>query len=101
MKALIRNEGETVKESDGIVGIDWNTGLPMTSPEWCGGPYQLVENYIEYDNGEVTFEDPVVPLEVVEEQNVSGSEEVEDVVLYNFDGKMYTLEELKEKLNKI
>lgn len=101
MKALIRNDGETVKETDRIEGIDWMTGAPLTNPEWFDGPYRLVENYTEYDNGEVTFENPETPLEVVEEQSASGSEEVEDVVLYNFDGKMYTLEELKEKLNKI
>ena len=43
MKALIRNEGETVTEADGIPGIDWNTGMPLTNPVWAGGPYQLVE----------------------------------------------------------
>ena len=47
MKALIRNEGETVHESDGIAGINWDTGAPLTSAEWCGGSYTLVENYIE------------------------------------------------------
>ena len=46
MKALIRNEGETVTERDGIVGIDWNTGAPLTNAAWCGGPYTLVQNYI-------------------------------------------------------
>lgn len=47
MKALIRNEGETVLERTGIEGIDWQTGAPLTNPDWCGGPYQLVEDYIE------------------------------------------------------
>ena len=46
MKALIRDEGETVTENDGIVGIDWNSGAPLTNPAWAGGPYQLVANYI-------------------------------------------------------
>lgn len=44
MKALIRHESETVLESDGIEGIDWETGAPLTNAEWCGGPYQLVED---------------------------------------------------------
>ena len=43
MKALIRNEGETVTEADGIPGIDWKTGMPLTNPVWAGGPYQLVD----------------------------------------------------------
>ena len=46
MKALIRNAGETVLETDGIVGIDWNTGAPLTNEAWCGGPYTLIEKYI-------------------------------------------------------
>ena len=46
MKALIRNEGETVTESDGIEGIDWQTGAPLTNAAWAGGPYQLVQNYV-------------------------------------------------------
>ena len=46
MKALIRNPGETVTEDDGIVGIDWQTGAPLTNPAWAGGPYQLVQNYV-------------------------------------------------------
>lgn len=55
MKALIRNEGETVLESMGIDGIDWETGAPLTNPEWCGGPYTLIEDYElpEVDNNAV------------------------------------------------
>lgn len=45
MKALIRSEGETITEDMNIPGIDWNTGMPLTSPFWAGGPYTLVENY--------------------------------------------------------
>lgn len=45
MKALIRNEGETVTESMKIDGIDWKTGAPLTNSDWCGGPYELVEDY--------------------------------------------------------
>lgn len=46
MKALIRKEGETVTENDGIEGIDWQTGAPLTNAAWHGGPYQLVLNYV-------------------------------------------------------
>ena len=41
MKALIRNTGETVRETDGIDGIDWTTGAPLTNERWCGGAYAL------------------------------------------------------------
>ena len=46
MKALVRNEGETITADMGIPGIDWDTGMPLTNPDWAGGPYVLVENYI-------------------------------------------------------
>lgn len=45
MKALIRNPGETITEDMGIPGIDWETGMPLTSPDWAGGPYTLVLDY--------------------------------------------------------
>lgn len=51
MKALIRNEGETVTEADSIPGIDWKTGMPLTNPAWAGGPYQMVDNYVEVADG--------------------------------------------------
>ena len=41
MRALIRNENETVRETDGIDGIDWTTGAPLTNPAWAGGAYAL------------------------------------------------------------
>ena len=41
MKALIRNAGETVLETDNIEGIDWTTGAPLTNPSWAGGAYAL------------------------------------------------------------
>ena len=53
MKALIRNEGETVTEDMGIPGIDWKTGMPLTNPVWAGGPYQLVDNYVEMADGAI------------------------------------------------
>ena len=46
MKALIRNDGETILETDNIEGIDWTTGAPLTNPSWCGGPYRLIEDAI-------------------------------------------------------
>lgn len=49
MKALIRNKNELVRYCDGIEGIDWKTGAPLTNPEWCGGPYTLVNDYIPED----------------------------------------------------
>ena len=49
MKALIRNEGETVTEDMGIPGIDWSNGMPLTNPVWAGGPYILVNDYVPED----------------------------------------------------
>lgn len=53
MKALIREEGETVTEDMGIPGIDWTTGYPLTASGWAGGPYHLVDNYVEVADGAV------------------------------------------------
>lgn len=50
MKALVRNEGETVLE--GFPGIDWGTGYPLTRDSWVGGPYELVEDYHEPEASE-------------------------------------------------
>ena len=60
MKALIRNEGETITEDMRIPCIDWNTGAPLTNPDWFGGPYQLVDNYdvTVYSEPEDPVEDP-------------------------------------------
>lgn len=49
MKALIREEGETVTEDMGIPGIDWATGYPLTARGWAGGPYVLVNDYVRED----------------------------------------------------
>ena len=49
MKALIRNPMETVTEDMGVPGIDWKTGMPLTSPVWAGGPYILVNDYVPDD----------------------------------------------------
>ena len=53
MKALIRREGETVTQDMGFTFIDWNTGAPLTNPDWYGGPYQLVDNYVEVADGAI------------------------------------------------
>lgn len=56
MKALIRNEGETITEDMGISGIDWETGMPLTSPYWADGPYTLVNDYVPpADDSEATY----------------------------------------------
>ena len=44
MKALIRNNGETVLETAQIDGIEWTTGAPLTNPSWAGGAYALCED---------------------------------------------------------
>ena len=49
MKALIRNEGETVTDCMGVPGINWDTGYPLTASGWTGGPYILVNDYVPKD----------------------------------------------------
>lgn len=46
MKALIRKKNEVITEKFEVPWIDWNTGLPLTNPEWYGGAYTLVEDYV-------------------------------------------------------
>ena len=46
MKALIRDKGETVTQDMGFTFINWNTGAPLTNPDWYGGPYILVNDYV-------------------------------------------------------
>lgn len=53
MKALIRSETEILTEDCGLSFINWNTGAPLTNPDWFGGPYQLVDNYIGLADGAV------------------------------------------------
>ena len=108
MKALIRKPGETVFEYNDIPGIDWDTGAPLTNPEWCGGPYILVNDYVQ----EVPAEDPEEHVEDFENtqpvlstpsaEQVSRSSESEGAVTeplpetVSYGGKEYTLEELKK-----
>ena len=49
MKALIREEDETVTEDMGIPGINWTTGYPLTARGWAGGSYVLVNDYVRRD----------------------------------------------------
>lgn len=81
MKALIRNQGETVLESNNIPCIDWKTGAPLTNAGWSGGPYQLVDNYVEVADGAI-YDVAVYPEDPVTEDNV------QDTIV--IDGVTYT-----------
>ena len=90
MKALIRNEGETVTEDMGHDFIDWGTGAPLTNPKWFGGAYTLVQNYVApQENEPESYEIVETPAEPVVE------DEDEYVVI---DGKRYSKEELRRLL---
>ena len=90
MKALIRNEHETVTEADNIPGIDWSTGRPLTNPVWAGGPYTLVQNYVApaREGQDETYED--IPVDSVVEENE------DDYVVIN--GVRYSKDELRSML---
>ena len=90
MKALIRNEGETITEDMDIPCIDWNTGAPLTDPKWYGGPYTLMQNYVPPANDE-----PIQCEEVIEPEQVKIEDENDYVVI---DGKKYNKEELRSLL---
>lgn len=95
IKALIRNKTEVVRETDGIVGINWSNGEPLTRPEWAGGPYTLVENYVEPEDPE---EVPVYGI--VTPEGTPAADPQEEVVRIN--GNTYTkdeIEELRRSLN--
>ncbi len=92
MKALIRNEGETITEEMAIPFIDWNTGAPLTSPDWYGGPYTLVTDYDPvHDVGAATSDEGVEHCQSAEE-----SAPAEETV--NINGQEYTLEEARALL---
>lgn len=107
MKALIREEGETVTEDMGIPGIEWDTGYPLTDPGWFGGPYVLVENY-DPDICEVVSPDEFAEragVEIAETpapETRSNSEGVvtESPSTVTIDGKTYTKDELLALLNQ-
>ena len=91
MKALIRNEGETVTEDMEITGIDWDTGYPLTSAKWFGGPYRMVRNYVApTDDQKETYEEIAVDTEPVVEENE------DDYVIIN--GVRYSKDELRSLL---
>ena len=96
MKALIRDQGETVTEKDGIEGIDWQTGAPLTNPAWAGGPYQLVQNYAPpADDALETYETAEPEPEIVPD----GVEvDLNDIVMIN--GVAYTKAQLREMLGE-
>ena len=89
MKALIRNPGETVLESDNIPGIDWNTGYPLTASGWAGGPYVLVNDYVpDTPDADFTEAPEIVTAPAEDEETVT------------IDGKEYTREELLALLSQ-
>lgn len=91
MKALIRNEGETVTENMDIPCIDWNTGYPLTDPKWFGGPYTMVQNYVPPVNDE-----PETYEEIADEPEPVVEENEDDYVI--IDGKRYSKAELRSLL---
>lgn len=45
MKALIRDD-EILTDQMRTDYINWVDGMPLTNPDWVGGPYTLVEDYV-------------------------------------------------------
>ena len=91
MKALIRNEGETVTEDMNIPCIDWTNGYPLTNAKWFGGPYTLVQNYVPpVDDTPARYEEVVIEPEQIE------VEDEDDYVI--IDGKKYSKEKLRALL---
>ena len=106
MRALIRNPGETVTENDGIVGIDWDTGAPLTNDSWSGGPYVLVENY-DPDICEVRSPDEFAEIADAEieftiQERGTGAKHANTPApeTVTIDGKTYTKDELLALLNQ-
>ena len=92
MKALIRKAGETITESMMIEGIDWNTGAPLTNAAWCGGPYQLVQNYVP------PAEDISETYEAVEPKPEPEPVVEDDTVVIN--GVTYTKDQLRQMIGE-
>ena len=90
MKALVRNEGETITEDSNAPWIDWNTGAPLTNSEWSGGAYVLVNNYVP-ETPDEDFAEPEIVTE-------PAPAETEETII--IDGKQYTREELLAILNQ-
>ena len=64
MRALIRNKCETVTQDMGYTFINWNTGAPLTNPDWYRGPYTLVNDYVEDKAASARTQDPEAPVQV-------------------------------------
>ena len=95
MKALVRNEFETVTQDMGFTFIEWDTGAPLTNAEWSGGPYTLVNDYVQEVPVEGTEEPQSIQSTPVDEKSAEQpSEALPETVSYG--GKEYTLEELKK-----
>ena len=95
MKALIRNEGETVTEDMDIPCIDWSTGWPLTDPAWTGGPYQLVQNYVTPADGVPETYEIVEPAPEPEQETAPPEEEP---IIIN--GVAYTKEQLRQMIGE-
>lgn len=90
MKALVRNEGETITEDMDIPCIDWKTGAPLTNDKWYGGPYKMVDNYIKVADGAI-YDVAVYP----EPEGDAPVPAADTIVI---DGKKYSKEELRSLL---
>jgi len=86
MKALIRRKGETILENYDLKFIDWRNGAPLTDPGWFGGPYQLVDNYVEVADG-VIYDVAVYP-EPEDPTPAAAQDPVADTIV--IDGVTYT-----------
>ena len=95
MKALIRNEKETVTEDMNIPCIDWSTGYPLTGAKWFGGPYKLVQDYVApAEEGQEASYEEIVVEEPAAEPVVEENED--DYVVIN--GVRYSKDELRSLL---
>ncbi len=96
MKALIRNEGETVTEDSGLSFIDWNTGYPLTSQKWFGGPYTLIMNYVPEVEEDLDFIEGLHEQLIEKEpEKETPQEVVEDDDYVVIGGVRYSKEELR------
>ena len=111
MKALIRDPGETVTQNMGLAFINWDTGAPLTNPEWSGGPYVLVENYDpsvcevvspdEFaERAGVEISDAKVEFTIQERGTDVNHVNTPTPETVTIDGKTYTKDELLALLNQ-
>ena len=99
MKALVRNEFETVTQDMGFTFIEWDTGAPLTNAEWAGGPGTLVNDYVQEVPVEGTEEPQSIQSTPVDEKSAEQpSEALPETV--TIDGKTYTMDELLALLNQ-